>query len=137
MKIIKILYLLAFISTLIVGFFNFEKSYYIDDSYSNPIFSIPGFKSVAYYTAVLLLIILFGIGRISNSFLGRIWLTIFGIIFYLIAAIIANVGTLQKPPGAMVQGGIGLLILIFPFSITIFMGILNSLHNQRLNSQKK
>lgn len=119
---------------IIVGFFNFEKSYYIDDTYSSPIFSISGFKSVAYYTAVFLLIILFGIGRVSNSFSGRVWLTIFGIIFYLIAAIISTVGTLQKPPGSTVQGGIGLLMLIFPFSLIIFTGILNSLHNQRLNS---
>ena len=119
---------------IIVGFFNFEKSYYIDDTYSSPIFSIPGFKSVAYYTAVFLLIILFGFGRVSNSFSGRVWLTIFGIIFYLIAAIISTVGTLQKPPGSIVQGGIGLLMLIFPFSLIIFTGILNSLHNQRLNS---
>lgn len=119
---------------VVVGFFNFEKSYFIDDTYSPPIFSIPGFKSIAYYTAVFLLIILFGIGRVSNSLSGRVWLTIFGIIFYLIAAKISTIGTLQKPQGAIVQGGIGLLVLIFPFSLIIFTGILNSLYNQRLNS---
>ena len=134
MKVIKILYLLAFITTFITGFFNFEKCVYMDDFNNQPIYSIFGFKSVAFYTAILLILVLYGMGRVSNSVSGIALLIITGIIFYILTGIISTIGTFHKPPGAMVQGGIGILILIIPFSHVIIAGTLNSLYNQSSNS---